>query len=164
MAHDSSIAESADLLARVELFAGISRFALAKLAAHLVPVTLARGDELFHQGDPGDAFYLITRGEIGVYVTAADGENRVALLGAGDPVGEMALLTNSPRSASIRAETDGELLRLDRARFLGLMHQEPDVLLAIAATITRRLQTTLAGDGMPAAEHNVETGESSVDK
>ena len=119
MTSESSGAEHADLLARVELFAGLNRVALAKLAARLVPVPLTRGADLFRQGDPGDAFYLVARGEVGVYVdTGAEiGESRIAVLRPGDPLGEMALLTNSPRSATIRAETDGELLRLDRARF-----------------------------------------------
>jgi divalent anion:Na+ symporter, DASS family len=163
---ESSIAERADLLARVELFAGLSRLALAKLAAHLVPVALANGEELFRQGDPGDAFYLIARGEVGVYVTDGGdgGENRVATLRAGAPVGEMALLTSSPRSATIRAESDGELLRLDRTRFLRLVRQEPDVLLAIAATVTRRLQNTLAGVSAPAAEESVESVKPSAEK
>ena len=146
MTNESLIAEHGALLAKVDLFAGLARVTLAKLAAHLVPVRLASGAELFHQGDPGDAFYLVTRGELGVYVVggADEDEKRVAVLGTGDPVGEMALLTNSPRSATIRAETDGELLRLDRARFLSLMRQEPEVALAIAATLSRRLQGVLA--------------------
>src|SRR5215470_8393296 len=160
---DSSIAGRADLLARVDLFAGLSRLALAKLAAHLAPVALTRGDELFRQGDPGDAFSLIARGEVGVYVADSDGgESRVAVLGAGAPVGEMALLTSSPRSATIRAECDGEVLRLDRARFLKLVRQEPDVLLAIAATVTRRLQATLAGGA--AAVDDVEEVETAAEK
>jgi di/tricarboxylate transporter len=165
MANDSSIAAHAELLARVELFSGLSRVTLAKLAAHLVPVSLAGGSELFHQGAPGDAFYLIARGEIGVYVAreADEGETRVAVLGSGDPVGEMALLTNAPRSATIRAETDGELLRLDRGRFLALMRQEPDVLLAIAATLSRRLQTTLVRSDGAAADGYSEVSESPVE-
>ena len=163
---ESSITERADLLARVELFGGLNRLALAKLAAHLVPVTLPRGEELFHQGDPGDAFYMVARGEVGVYVTdgADGGENRVAILRAGAPVGEMALLTSSPRSATIRAESDGELLRLDRARFLRLVRQEPDVLLAVAATVTRRLQKTLAGGSAATAQQGVDRGEASAEK
>ena len=157
MAQDSSIAAHAELLAHVELFAGLSRLTLAKLAAHLVPVDLAAGEELFGQGDPGDAFYLVTAGEIGVYVgSVGDGETRVAVLGAGDPVGEMALLTNSPRSASIRAESDGQLLRLDRGRFLRLVREEPDVLLAIASTLSRRLQATLAAGNWALAEDNAD--------
>ena len=159
MTNESLIAEHAALLARVDLFAGLTRVTLAKLAAHLVPVRLASGAELFRQGEPGDAFYLVARGELGVYVVggADEGENRVAVLGTGDPVGEMALLTNSPRSATIRAETDGELLRLDRARFLSLMRQEPDVALAIAATLSRRLQAALARGEGAAADSKIGT-------
>ena len=153
MTSESSSAEHADLLARVELFAGLNRVALAKLAARLVPVPLTRGADLFRQGDPGDAFYLVARGEVGVYVdTGAEiGESRIAVLRPGDPLGEMALLTNSPRSATIRAETNGELLRLDRPRFLSLVRQEPDVALAIAATLSRRLQAVNSGGGKGAS-------------
>ena len=166
MADESSIAEHAALLARVDLFASLGRVTLAKLAAHLVPVGLASGAELFHQGDPGDAFYLIARGEMGVYVagSADAGESRVAVLGPGAPVGEMALLTNSPRSATIRAETDGELLRLDRARFLSLVRQEPDVALAIAATLSRRLQATLMRSDWAAGGDKSETSRSAPKK
>ena len=146
---ESSSAEHADLLARVELFAGLKRVTLAKLAAHLVPVPLTSGTELFRQGDPGDAFYLVAKGDMGVYVAmGADvGETRVAVLGPSDPLGEMALLTGAPRSATIRAETNGELLRLDRARFLNLVRQEPDVALAMAATLSRRLQVASSPGG-----------------
>jgi hypothetical protein len=164
MAPDSSIAAHAELLACVDLFTGLNRLTLAKLAAHLVPVALHAGEELFSQGDPGDAFYLVTAGEIGVYVAAGDdGETRVAVLGAGDPVGEMALLTSSPRSATIRAECDGQLLRLDRARFLRLVREEPDVLLAIASTLSRRLQATLAAGNGAIAEDNVDVVETSAE-
>lgn len=141
---ESPAVEHADLLARVELFAGLDRVSLAKLSAHLIPVPLSSGTELFRQGDSGDAFYLVARGSFGVYVsTEADvGETRVNVLGPGDPLGEMALLTNSPRAATVRAETDGELLRLDRVRFLDLVRQQPDVALAIAATLSRRLRAS----------------------
>ncbi len=160
MAPDPSIAAHAELLARVDLFAGLSRLTLAKLAAHLVPVKLPGGEELFRQGEPGDAFYLVAAGELGVYVAGgAEGEDRVAVLGAGAPVGEMALLTNSPRSATIRAETESGLLRLDRVRFLRLVREEPDVLLAIAGTLSRRLQATLAANGGAAMQNNIEAAE-----
>src|SRR3990172_8071586 len=119
--------EHADLLAKVKLFAGLDRVTLAKLAAHLESVPVPGGTELFHQGDPADAFYLGARGAFGAFV-AADGdptERRVNTLAAGDPFGEMALLSNHPRAATIRADTDAEVLRLERARFLALVREEP---------------------------------------
>ena len=137
--------ERANLLANVELFAEIDRVTLAKLAAHLRPVVLAGGEVLFREGDPGDAFYLVAKGTIGVYCADPDGgeDSRIALLGPGDPLGEMALLTNNPRAATIRAETDAETLRLDRAVFLRLVRETPSVALAIAATLSRRLGTSV---------------------
>lgn len=155
--HGSADAERAELLSRIELFADIDRVALAKLAAHLRPVALAAGDVLFREGDPGDAFHLVAKGTIGVYRADPEGgdTSRVALLGPGDPLGEMALLTNNPRAATIRAETDAETLSLDRAVFLRLVRETPSVALAIAATLSRRLGTTASGEpalgAMPAA-------------
>lgn len=149
--------EHAELLGRVDLFAGVDRVTLAKLAAHLHSVPLTSGAVVFREGDPGDAFYLVASGSFGVYVAAQRGltDTRVSTLGPGAPFGEMALLTNFPRSATIRADTDGEVLRLDRARFLELVQQHPGVALAIAATLSRHLRLAnaqlLAATGSPAA-------------
>ena len=133
--------EHAALLAGVELFAGLDRVMLAKLAAHLQSVPLKAGVVLYHEGDPGDAFYLVSKGAFGVYTAGPEGveDRRVAVLRAGQSLGEMALLTNDPRVSTIRAETDGEVLRLDRVRFLDLIRREPTVTLAIAGTLSRRL-------------------------
>jgi anion transporter len=62
-------------------------------------------------------------------------ERRVNTLVAGNSFGEMALLGDHPRSATIRADTDAEVLRLERTRFLALVREEPSVALAIAATL-----------------------------
>jgi di/tricarboxylate transporter len=132
----------ADLLARVDLFAGLDRVTLAKLAAHLEPVPLKAGADVFRQGDPGEAFYLVVRGSVGVYASASDGlaETRLNTLGPGAPFGEMALLGDRPRSATIRADREAEVLRLERARFLSLVRREPQVALAVAATLSERLR------------------------
>lgn len=148
--------EHAALLAGVELFAGLDRVMLAKLAAHLQSVPLKAGAVLFHEGDPGDAFYLVSEGAFGVYTAGPEGveDRRVAVLRAGQSLGEMALLTNDPRVSTIRAETDGEVLRLDRVRFLDLIRREPTVTLAIAGTLSRRLASMhrQQGEFTPAAK------------
>ena len=134
--------EYAEVLARVDLFAGLDRVTLAKLAAHLEPMPIDAGAAVVRQGDPGDAFYLVVRGTFGIYVAGAGhlGETRINTLGPGAPFGEMALLSGRPRSATVRADGGAEVLRLDRARFLGLVGREPQVALAIAGTLCERLR------------------------
>jgi hypothetical protein len=68
----------------------------------------------------------------------------VNTLGAGAPFGEIALLTDQPRTATVRAETGAEVMRLDRGRFLDLVQREPHVAVAIAATLSQRLRAANA--------------------
>src|SRR5579864_6741847 len=106
--------EYARLLRRVELFTGLDRVTLAKLAAHLQPQSFQPGAVIVRQGDIGDAFYLVARGSVGVYaVDNAGGEERLLkLLHVGEPFGEMALLNDIPRTATVKAESACEVLRL----------------------------------------------------
>jgi CRP-like cAMP-binding protein len=140
--------EYAELLARVELFAGVDRVTLARLAAHLEPTSVADGALVVRQGDPADAFYLVARGTLGVYIAADESAElrRINTLTAGAPFGEMGLLTGESRSATVRAEGDADVLRLSRSQFLDLVHREPQVALAIAATLSRRLRVAQSGD------------------
>ena len=119
--------EYADLLARVKLFSGLGRVTLAKLAARLERVPVRAGAVLFSEGDPGDAFFVTARGSFGAFVTSDTGtaQLRVNTFGPGDPFGELALLGDHPRIATIRADTDSEVLRLERVRFLALLREEP---------------------------------------
>src|SRR5262245_59980552 len=131
----------AHLLRQVDLFAGLDRVTLAKLAAHLQPLSYEAGATIFCQGEAGDAFYLVANGAVGVYAKddSAVAETRVKVLHAGEPFGEMALLSNIPRTASIKAETDCEVLRLGRTAFVELVREQPSVGLAIAGTLSQRL-------------------------
>jgi CRP-like cAMP-binding protein len=133
--------DHARLLGHVDLFAGLERVTVAKLAAHLDPRSYKSREIIFRQAEPGDAFYLVASGSVGVYLMDKSGaaDIRVKVLHAGEPFGEMALLTNSPRTATIKAETDCEVLRLDRSFFLDLVREQPSAALAIAATLSRRL-------------------------
>jgi anion transporter len=129
----------ARLLGQVDLFAGLDRVTLAKLAAHLEPLSFAPKTTILRRGEPGDAFYLVARGSVGVYSGSETNETPVKVLHEGEPFGEMALLTNSTRTASIKTETDCEVLRLARGVFLEVVREQPSVALSIAATLSRRL-------------------------
>src|SRR5258708_7633704 len=91
-----------DLLRGSALFAGLDGVALAKLAARLEVVQLDDGENVVRHGEPGDALYVISRGQFGVY---ASDRKRLLTCGRGELIGEMALLTGEPRSATVRAET-----------------------------------------------------------
>ncbi len=143
----SALSESpAELLQRLELFSGLSRMSLAQLVAHVDILRLGGGETVFAQGDPPDALFIVGQGHLGVFALSSDGHGEVRLntLHPGEIFGEMALLTDEPRSASVRADAAGaEVLRLERERFLELIRQEPTVAHVIAATLTRRLRSNV---------------------
>jgi CRP-like cAMP-binding protein len=134
---DTTARARADLLRNVGLFAPLDRLALAQLAAHLEPVEMRSGQELFRKGDRGDALYVVASGMLGVY---GDENERLSILVAGDTFGEMALLCEDPRSATVRAESASELVRLDRERFQELLEREPKLGIVIARELAERLR------------------------
>ncbi len=134
--------DHADLLSNVNLFRGLDRVALAKVAGNLEPLRVAAGISLFLQGEPGDGLYLVSHGSFGVYARPSpDAEDMLLnIIHHGEAVGEMALLSDEPRNATVRAEEDSEALRLPKARFLELVRRDPSVGLAISAALIKRLR------------------------
>lgn len=102
------------IVASLSLFAPLPLPTLERLASRLVPARAAAGETIVRQGDEGDRFYVIVAGEVEV---THDGQ-RVAVLGPGDVFGEIALLRDVPRTATVQAPTDVELYTLDRATFV----------------------------------------------
>jgi hypothetical protein len=102
-----------DRLRRLPLFAPLPPQTLERLARSLEPVHLAAGAVLFNAGDEGDRFYVIDSGELAVELATGTKTE-----GPGRWVGEIALLRDVPRTATVRAVTDADLLALDRDEFL----------------------------------------------
>jgi predicted MFS family arabinose efflux permease len=103
-----------DLLRRLPIFAPLPPQTLERLARSLEPVRVSAGDVLFRVGDEGDRFYVIESGQLAVELATGTKSE-----GPGRWVGEIALLRDVPRTATVRAVTDAELLALDRDTFLG---------------------------------------------
>jgi CRP-like cAMP-binding protein len=131
-------AAAAGALASTPLFAGLSQEALEKLVQQLTLVHLGHGEVLFREGDPGDALYVIVEGEVAVL---AEGPPRVemARLGPGSFIGEVALMTDQPRSATVQAIADAELLRIDRKTLSNVLSTHGEVLAAVLRFVRDRL-------------------------
>ena len=110
-------------LASVHLLQALPPEEVARLAPSVRQLTLKPGQELFHEGDAGSSLYLIESGE--VEVTRAD--KVVAVLSAGETVGEIALITGAPRTATILALVPTRLLQLPKNAFDALLTISPDL-------------------------------------
>lgn len=130
------------------LFEGMGPDELRAMARTLRARRFRRGEVLFHEGDPGDALFVVASGAVKVVVPSEDGEEAIlATLRRGDFLGELALLDGAPRSASAVALEATEVLALPRDQFLALVATEPairDALMASLAGELRRLTTHVA--------------------
>ena len=123
------------------IFQGLPDDVLAALAQKVTHRQLARDSVLFRRGDAGDALYIIDEGGVKI-VTENEGGGELVLnrCGPGETIGEMSLLDQEPRSASVVAVTDSEVLELKREAFFELLDQRPDLALLLIRSITSRLR------------------------
>ena len=137
-----------ELLAASPLFSSLPAEATTLLRAKLTEVTIESGDWLMRKGDSGDALYIVDAGRLEVVLGAQEGVAReddeamrvLRVLGRGATVGELALVTGDPRSASVRANRDSTLLRLSHDDFQELITTEPTFAAALTAVLGRQLQ------------------------
>lgn len=128
-------------LGRSALFAQVSPERRQKLVAEGSITALAPGALLFAKGEPGDALYVVLEGEMEVGVLTEGGRSvRMAALGPGAVIGEMAVLDGGPRSADCAASRRAKLLRISRDAALAALEAEPKALLALVAEMSRRLR------------------------
>ena len=123
------------LLRSLALFRPLPPATLDQLASALIAVSATDGDEIIRQGESGDRFYVIAKGEVDV---ESDGEH-VSTLGKGDYFGEIALLRDVPRTATVTAKGDVELYALERDEFLGAVTGHAESVEAADAVIANRL-------------------------
>ena len=111
-----------------------------------VALHLRAGQDLFREGDPGDAFYVVVTGSLGVYVGgSADTQRLIALIGQGEAVGELALISGLPRSGTVTAIRDTELLRLAKTRFDFLLKKHPELMAGLTRILVHRLRLLSTG-------------------
>jgi CRP-like cAMP-binding protein len=127
-------------LRQVPMFRDIDPARLKLLAFTSERVNFAEGQKFFSQGDPADAAYVILKGKADVSLETPNGAIKIAELGQDAIVGEMGILSDSPRSATIIASMPTTALRIDKRVFLELLTQFPQMSVAVMRELASRLE------------------------
>jgi CRP-like cAMP-binding protein len=138
-----SLSEISQFIQSLPLFAGLSTSALEKLAQASTWKRVKKGAYLFFQLDEAESFFVVRSGSIAIVLDSVDGRELVINeMRAGDFFGEVALLTQQPRSTSAVARRDSELLSIQRESFMAVLDTEPSLARQLLETTARRLSTS----------------------
>ena len=143
------------MLRQVPLFSGVAPAKLKLLAFTSDRVTYAPGQLLFRQGDVGDAAYVVLSGQAEVMVDSPTGQIKVAEVDPNSIVGEIAILCNVSRTATVRATTAVEALRIRKDHFLRLLGEYPEMTVEIMRVLADRLSHTTAELTEERSKHRV---------
>ena len=134
------------LLRSLPMFSNMPASKLKLLAFASDRVTFGAGEILFRQGDDGDAAYIVIDGKVDVLVTADGPEGRtdtvVAELGKNAFVGDMGVISDMPRTATIRAQTDLVTLRIRKEHMMEMVRDSQELALAVLREVVARLAKT----------------------
>ena len=137
-----SINEEVQILRNIPLFARMEPSKLKLLAFTSERISFHGGDLLFRQGDAADCAYILISGDAEVLVDTPQGQACVATLGRNDIVGEIAILIDVPRTATVRAKTDLTTLRISKDLFFRLVTEFPQMAIEIMRELAQRLEKT----------------------
>jgi signal transduction histidine kinase len=133
-----------DFLKNLEFFKGLPQADLERLCAMSVDVLLKPGEWLMREGDPGGSLYIIAEGEFEVTQKSGGQEMVLAVRGQGEVIGEMSLLDNAPRSASVRALKPTRAIMISHDDVAKLLASSPSASLAMFHTMTQRVRSNEA--------------------
>ncbi len=131
------------LLRQHPLFRDLTPAALERLCRYAKSVKFKRGAKVVSKGDPGASMFAVARGTVRMSSPSTDGRNALLnLIGAGETFGEIAMLDGQPRSTDAIANTDCELLVIDRRDLLPFLREEPDLAMRFIELLCTRLRWT----------------------
>ena len=137
-----SIKEEVEVLRSIPLFAKLEPAKLKLLAFTSQRLTFDAGHALFQQGDPGDAAYIVLDGQADVMINTEQGPVRVAQIGRHAIIGEVAILCEVPRTATVIASSQLTTLRIDKDLFFRLVNEFPQMAVEIMRELAHRLEKT----------------------
>lgn len=138
----TTLTEEVEMLRKIPLFAAIDPGKLKLLAFASDRKIYNSGEDLFKQGDAGDAAFVIVNGNADVIVSTEKKEVVVASVGHNEIIGEISILCEVPRTATVRATETLEVLKVKKEHFLGLVSQVPELGIEVMRELASRLQKT----------------------
>jgi len=131
---------------KAPLFAALDGATADRLMDSMSPHRLARGDVVFHEGDPGDSLYVITRGKVKLSRASSDGrESLLSVLGPGEMFGELSLFDPGPRLTTAYVVSDTEFISLGNDALRAFLGRHPEVATQMLAGLAHRLRKTNEG-------------------
>lgn len=130
------------MLQQVPLFSGVPPAKLKLLAFTSERVFYLAEQTLFHQGDPADAAFVILSGQASVLVDSPQGPIQVAEINGNDIVGEIAILCDVTRTATVKAVTEVDALRISKENFLRMLTNSPEMTIEVIRVLADRLSKT----------------------
>ncbi|MEP3247973.1 MAG: cyclic nucleotide-binding domain-containing protein [Sneathiella sp.] len=137
-----SLREEVETLRQIPLFAKVDPSKIKLLAFTSERVTFQSGDFICQQGEMGDAAYVIMNGKADVMVNTPSGPITVATMQKNDVVGEIAILINIPRTATIKASSELTTLRITKDLFLRMITEFPEMSIEMMRVLAERLVRT----------------------
>lgn len=134
----------AGMLKQIPMFRDVELSKLKLLALASERLSYAPGEAVFHEGDEPDAVYVVLSGSVAVLRDSPAGPVHVAELSQGAIVGEIAVLCDSLRTATIAAVGHASLLKIEKLMFMDMMMQTPQLALAVNKELARRLERLMA--------------------
>jgi CRP-like cAMP-binding protein len=130
--------EKVRIISRIPLFEACSQAELARIATITTQLDVPDGEVLIREGETGDLFFVLVKGSAEV----RKGRRRIATLGAGDFAGEIALLTDAPRTATVTTTSPVTALRATRKGFSALLETSPRIQQKVLKALAGRLAPT----------------------
>ena len=138
----SVLKEDVEVLREVPIFASVELSKIKLLAFASQRLAFDPGQLLCREGDVGETAYVIIKGTADVLVRVGNTEAKVATVGRNDFVGDMAILCDMPRTATVRAAERCETLVIGKAQLMGLLRSFPDMSIAMMRVLAGRLERT----------------------
>lgn len=135
-----TLAQKGQILGKVPLFESLAEGDLEAIASVATTRSIQAREELFHKGDEGAQIYVVASGQLKVVTTSNDGDDLMfCVLDPGEVIGEVALLADRPRTATVIAIKRSDLIVIDRRDFGSLLRRRPEVAVELLAVLARRL-------------------------